>query len=131
MSEELAALREEVRHLREELSALRTGALPPMRGPAGELRVLADDASTALALFDAEGHCRARFEIGEKGPVLELLGKGGSAAVSLKIIDGHGQLSAAAPDGVARAAVRSTKHGGVLKVMNERGRTFGYLLSAE
>jgi hypothetical protein len=133
MSEHTEALRAEMAILRAEVESLREQRSIEIRGAGGELRLRlsSDENETGLFLYDAEGRRRAALEVGEKGPRLELFGNAEESVVTLKVIDGHGHMSAGGPDGVPRAALRSTKHGGVVKVMNERGRTYAYMLSSE
>ncbi len=148
MSEEIQALREEIAQLRSELNELREIVAPLSKDahPAmhtvrairvrdgegrGQVKITATEHGPGIYLYDGQGRCRGLFEIREKGANLELRGEDGEVLVSLKPVDGHGQVLTAAPDGTPRAAIRSTKHGGVVKVMNARGRALGYLLGSD
>src|SRR5215213_306135 len=100
MSEEIDAMQEELTLLREEVAALRSRRTLELRDPGGavRLRLAVDNERASICFYDQDAGCRMSLELGEKGPRVELRGPGGEDVVTLKVIDGHGQVSAAAPD---------------------------------
>lgn len=147
MSDPLEAVHQEIARLRIDLDRLLKlldrdpGAV---HGPVdcSEVRVHSPDGSTpviiragddrsGLYFQDKNGVCRALIELTGKGSRLQLLNESGKPIVSARNVEGHGQVCVAAPDGLARAAIRSTKHGGVVKVISASGRPLGFLFGSD
>jgi hypothetical protein len=129
MSDEIIALREEVARLRGEMDALRrrfaadeladdevaaSSSPAPVPGSMvqlvqlgrqpGELQIqiASGEHGPGIYLYDLQGKCRMLLEVGERGPRFELFGDENKSIVTLKSIDGHGQVCVAAPDGSPR-----------------------------
>jgi hypothetical protein len=152
MVDPLATLREEIADLGRRLdrltqtvdSAAEKAAAAPTPGlldcstlqihngqGATPIEIRAGEEKSGIYLYDKEGVCRALLEITERGARFAIMGAEENPIVSAKGIDGHGQICVASPDGHVRAAIRSTKHGGVVKVLNEHGRPLGFLFGSE